>query len=84
MTTERLWQTRDLGSAAYALREGLAVHVVERDARGILYVFRDPEDRGEKLKYAFVNSPERRFDDCVKELKRLGATTPGPPLRDRG
>jgi hypothetical protein len=74
----RRWETRDLGSAAYALREGLKIHKVERDVRGILYVFEDPDGRGDKLKYAFSNSPERRFDDCVKELKRLGAS----PRRD--
>jgi hypothetical protein len=75
----KLWETRDLGSAAYALREGLKIHVVDRDRRGILYVFDDPDGRGEKLKYAFSNSPERRFDDCVKELKRLGVPPRAEP-----
>lgn len=66
-----VWSTTDLGSAAYAHSRNLPIRQVRRTPQGVVFTFDDPKGLGPRLKIEFANSPERRYDESVRTLKKL-------------
>ena len=60
-----------LDAAAYLMHAGdLAIRRCDRITRTkFRFVFYDPDHKAEELLVAWVNSPERRFADCVQAIK---------------
>ncbi len=68
------FETSDLAIAAYLSVNGLKlVEAGFRNGRkgSHFYRFDDPENRAPGLVVAFANSPESKFDACVRSLKKL-------------
>ena len=72
------WETSDLGTAAYLHGVGgLEILGVRRGPRGrFMFLFVDPEHRGEQLQVDYMNSTCRKFDSAVRSLKKLCYDTP--------
>lgn len=67
------WETSDLGTAAFVHMSGLEILGVRRSqGKGrFIFVFSDPDDRGQELTVNYLNSESRRFDAAVRSLKKL-------------
>ncbi len=72
MSMMKTFQTSDIGVAAYIMMRGLKLKSATRDNRGrFLFVFEDPDDKGQKLSVDFVNSEAALFDAHIKNLKNI-------------
>lgn len=77
MSTPRTTRTtRDLGLAAYMHAHGLVIDEVygRQSRRGVWdyrFTFLDPAGRWGRLTLNYANSPESRFNDAQRTLKRL-------------
>lgn len=70
----RVWETGDLGTAAYAHMRGLPILGVRRGQGGgsrFMFMFEDPEEQGAEFQVDYLNSESRRFDAAVRSLKKL-------------
>lgn len=82
--TVKTWQTTDLGSAAYVFMRGLRLLGSRRAARGngqFVFMFADPENRGEQFSIDFLNSECREYDAAVRSLKKLCYDSEGSSRR---
>ena len=72
MSMMKTFQTSDIGVAAYIMMRGLKLKSATRDNRGrFLFVFEDPDDKGQSLSVDFVNSEAALFDAHIKNLKNI-------------
>jgi len=70
--------TTDIGLAAYYMVSGLELVGIERDpdVRNTLdcvFCFRDVDGRADDLLIRWTNSPEQRFDNQMRALRKLVA-----------
>lgn len=65
------FSTTSLGVAAYVKTRGLPILDLSRSGGGPTWIFSDPEGRGTKLSIEFENSPEHKYDEAVRSMKRL-------------
>lgn len=75
------WETSDLGTAAFVHMKGLAIRGARRahdHSRRFIFVFGDPDSRGEELQIEYMNSECRAYDAAVRSLKKLCYDNPKP------
>jgi hypothetical protein len=67
-----VWQTTDLGSAAYAHSQGLVIRAVDRNGGEVVFSFDDPKGVGPRLALDYTNSTVlQRYDNSMRALKKL-------------
>ena len=72
MSMTKIFQTSDIGVAAYVMMRGLKLKSATKDHRGrFLFIFEDQNDEGQKLSVDFVNSEAALFDAHIKNLKNI-------------
>jgi len=65
-------RTGDLGFAAYLMVKGMKMTTVRRVARNkFQYFFADPDGKYDALNLEYANSPEKKFDDEVRGIKKM-------------
>lgn len=69
---QTVWETSDLGTAAFAHMLGLQLLGSARNQGGrFVFRFHDPEERGPNYQVDYLNSECRKFDAAVRSLKKL-------------
>lgn len=83
-------RVHDLDFAAYLLARGLPIirATYERTAgigQGSTFDFYDPDNHAFSMSTEYLNSPEARFADCVRRLKKVAHSVPADwdPWRTR-
>lgn len=68
----KVWETTDLGTAAFVHMLGLNLLGASKAPGGrFMFRFEDPEGRGDNYAVDYLNSECRRFDSSVRSLKKL-------------
>lgn len=76
-TEPSVWETSDLGTAAFAHMLGLKLLGSTRSPSGrFMFRFTDPEGRGPDYAVDYLNSECRQFDAAVRSLKKLCHDSP--------
>jgi 5S rRNA maturation endonuclease (ribonuclease M5) len=66
------YQTSDLSLGAYLLMKGLKLKKAEKIQSGkFIFLFSDPDDRGNVLAIEFLNSELCEYDNHVRNLKKI-------------
>jgi hypothetical protein len=77
MPTGDLKSTSDLALMAFYLYHNIELVKVERKggrvsgSNGYAFVFRDPDGRAEELRIQWANSEMRRYDGCIRTLRKV-------------
>lgn len=69
-----IWETTDLGTAAYIKSRGVSIHGVRKvSSKGgqFVFMFRDDDCVCRRYQIEFMNSDCRKFDAAVRSLKKL-------------
>ena len=68
----KIFQTSDIGIAAYVMMQGLKLQQASRGHNGRFnFVFLDPNNKGKNLAVDYVNSESAKFDANMKNLKNI-------------
>jgi len=68
----KVFETSDIGVAAYIMMKGLRLRSATREKNGrFKFVFDDPSSIGQSLAVDFVNSESAKFDAHIKNLKNI-------------
>ena len=66
------FQTSDIGIAAYVMMQGLKLNQASRGGTGrFVFVFIDPNNKGNQYAVDYVNSESAKFDANMKNLKNI-------------
>ena len=72
MKDMKLYETSDIGIAAYVMMRGLKLKDASRGVKGrFSFVFEDPKNLGRIYEVDYVNSESARFDANMKNLKNI-------------
>ena len=72
MKDVKLYETSDIGIAAYVMMRGLKLRTASRGIKGrFSFVFEDPNNLGRIYEVDYVNSESARFDANMKNLKNI-------------
>lgn len=67
-----IFQTSDIGIAAYVMMKGLKLKTASRGNNGrFSFIFDDPHDLGKNYAVDYVNSESAKFDANMKNLKNI-------------
>lgn len=70
--TQKTYSTRDIGLAGFLQMRGLKIiKATKSESSKFVFVFLDPEGRGDDLELEFVNSDFQKYDSSVRGLKKL-------------
>ena len=66
------YSTSDLSLAAFLLMRGLQLKSAEKKSSGRFnFLFDDPDDKGKLLALEFLNSDFSKYDNHVRNLKKV-------------
>ena len=70
--SETTWNTTDMSTAAYVKMKGLPLSNVERkEGNRFVFHFQDVDQKGDKLRYEFVNGEFSTYDHEIRSLKKM-------------
>lgn len=68
---EKEYVTNDMSFAAYLMMRGFRVLAAQRLGKSYKFIMDVQDNNGERLMLDFVNSESNRFDQAVRDLKRI-------------